>query len=233
MLVASVAANGSYWPCAAHFSVGHGAALCSALRAQLLMRIRMAVLRPLALLWVPHTRTTRLVCCAFQWRVVVQMTNLRDGISKGSTAACYTDLRACFACVRQRFGSLGTLFGCVFFFGFCQNLTVRFLKPQQRVITRFCPTSLTIEATQRSHTTLLTTFLHSTNCKNFAGVPPNNKFQHAHKFRYCKRKLSNTPAAPFLSICSSPKPLKPQQITIAVHYPRSQHTAMGAQPHES
>ena len=34
-LVASVAANGSYWPCAAHFSAGHGAALRSTLHAQL------------------------------------------------------------------------------------------------------------------------------------------------------------------------------------------------------
>ena len=33
--MASVAANGSYRPCVAHFSVGHDAALCSTLRAQL------------------------------------------------------------------------------------------------------------------------------------------------------------------------------------------------------
>ena len=33
MLIASVAANGGYQSCAAHFSAGHGTALCSTLRA--------------------------------------------------------------------------------------------------------------------------------------------------------------------------------------------------------
>ena len=58
-LVASVAANGSYWPCAARFPAGHGAALRSTLRAQLHMRVRMAVLRLPTLLRIPHTRPAR------------------------------------------------------------------------------------------------------------------------------------------------------------------------------
>ena len=66
MLVASVAANGGYWLCAAHFSAGHGAALRSTLRAQLRMRIRMAVLRPLALLRVPYAQMDRLARFAFR-----------------------------------------------------------------------------------------------------------------------------------------------------------------------
>ena len=70
-------------------------------------------------------------------------------------------------------------------------------KPRQRVITRFCPTLRTVEATQRFHTTLLTTFLHSTNCKNFCRGSPNNKFQLVHEFRSCKRKLLNTTVASF------------------------------------
>ena len=126
--MASVAANGSYRPCAAHFSVGHDAALRSTLGAQLRTRIRMADLRLLTLLRVPYARTARSTCFTFQWRAVVRMTNPCGGISKGFAAACYTDLRACSACVRQRFGSLGTPFGCVFFPSvFCQNFTVRFL----------------------------------------------------------------------------------------------------------
>ena len=171
--MASVAANGNYWSCATHFSTGHGAAPRSTLRAQLHLCILMAVLPPLTSLLVFLTRTARSACCAFQWRVVVRMTNLRDRISKRSAAACYTDLQACFACVWQRFGSLGTLFGCVFFSSvFCQNFTVCFLKPRQRVITRFCHTSPTVEATQCSRTTLLITSLHSTNCQNFCRGSP-------------------------------------------------------------
>ena len=118
MLVASVAANGSYWPCAAHFSAGHGAALRSTLHAKWRTRIRMVVLRLLTLLRVPHTRTARSACFAFQWRAVVRMTNLCDGISKGSVAACYTDLRVCFACVQRLFDPLVTPFDCVLFSSF-------------------------------------------------------------------------------------------------------------------
>ena len=56
------------------------------------------------------------------------MTNLRDGISKGSAAACFTDLRVCFACVQRLFGPLVTPFDCVLFSSvFYQNFTVRFL----------------------------------------------------------------------------------------------------------
>ena len=65
MLVASVAAKGGCWPCVAHFPAGHGAALRSTLRAQLRVRIRMAVPRPLALLRVPHARMARLARFAF------------------------------------------------------------------------------------------------------------------------------------------------------------------------
>ena len=64
-------------------------------------------------------------------------------------------------------------------------------------------------------------------------VPPNNEFQQTYEFRSCKRKLLNTPAAPFCRFAAHQKSQKPQQITIAVHNPRSQHTAKGAQPHES
>ena len=113
--MASGVANGGYWPCAVHFSVGHGTALRSTLRAQLLMRIRMAVLHPLALLQVPHTRTARSARFAFQRRAVVRMTNLCDGISYGSAAACYTGLQVCFACTQRLFGPLVTTFDCVLF----------------------------------------------------------------------------------------------------------------------
>ena len=68
------------------------------------MRIRMVVLHPLASLRVPHARTARSACFAFQWRAVVRMTNLRNGISYGSAAACYTDLQVCFACTQRLFG---------------------------------------------------------------------------------------------------------------------------------
>ena len=136
------------------------------------MRIRMAVLRPLALLRIPHTRTARSARFAFQRLAVVRMTNLCDGISKSSAAASYTDLRVCFACVQRLSGPLVTPFDYVFFPSFSPKLYSLLPKSQQRVITRFCPTSPTVEATQRSHTTLLSTFLHSTNCQNFCRVSP-------------------------------------------------------------
>ena len=175
-LGASAAANGGYRPCAVHFSIGHGAVLRSTLRAQLLMRIRMAVLRPLALLWIPHTRTARSARFAFQRRAVVRMTNLCDGISKSSAAACYTDLRVCLTCVQRLSGHLVTPFDCVFFSLFSPKLYSLLPKSRQRVITRFCPTSPTIEATQRFRSTLLTTFCTAPATQIFAGVPPNNKF---------------------------------------------------------
>ena len=171
--MASVAANGSYWPCAAHFSVGHGAALRSTLRAQLLMRIRMAVLRPRALLRVPHTRMARSARFAFQRRMVGRMTNLRDGISKVSAAACYTDLPSWFRLRSATCRHPQHPFRLhLLFFGFFAKIYGSLPKPQQRVITRFCPTSPTVEATQHPHTTLLITFLHSTNCKNFCRGSP-------------------------------------------------------------
>ena len=125
-------------------------------------------------------------------------------------------------------------FDHVFFPSFLPKLYSSLPKSRQRVITRFCPTSPTVEATQRSHTTLLTTFLHSTNCKNFCrGPPPQQQVSTTYEFRSCKRKLLNTLAAPFCRFAAHQKSQKPQQITIAVHNPRSQHTAKGAQPHKS
>ena len=175
-LVASATVHGGYWPFAAHFAAGHGATPRSTLRAQLLMRIRMAVLRPLALLQVPHTRTARSARFAFQQRAVPQMTNLCDGISYGPAAACYTDLQVCFACTQRLFGPPRHPFQlCFLFFVSLPKFYGSLPKPRQRVITRFCPTSPTVEATQRSHTTLLTTLLHSTNCKNFCRGSPQQR----------------------------------------------------------
>ena len=75
--------------------------------------------------------------------------------------------------------------------------------------------------------------LHSTNCKNFCGGPPQQQISTTYEFRSCKRKLLNTLATPFCRFAVHQKSQKPQQITIVVHNPRSQHTAKGAQPHES
>ena len=100
-LVASVAANGGYRPFATHFFAGHGVNLHSTLRAWLRMRIHVAVLRLLPLLWASHARMAQPTCFAFQRSAVVRMTNLCDRISKGSAAACYTDLQVCFVCVRS------------------------------------------------------------------------------------------------------------------------------------
>ena len=97
----------------------------------------------------------------FEWGAVVRMTNLCDGISKSSAAACYTDLRVCFACVQQLSGPLVTPFDCVFLPSFLPKLYGSLPKSQQRVITRFCPTSPTVEVTQRPRTTLFTVSLHS------------------------------------------------------------------------
>ena len=127
-LVASVAANGSYWSCAVHFSASHGAALRNTLCAQLRLRIRMVVLPLLTSLLVFLTQTARSACCVFQRRVVVRMTNLPDRISKRYAATCYTDLpswshlhSATCQPPRHPFGLR------LLFFGFCQNFTVRFL----------------------------------------------------------------------------------------------------------
>ena len=136
------------------------------------MCIRMAVLCLPTLLRVPHTRTARSACFAFQWRVVVRMTNLCDGISKSSAAACYTNLRVCFACVQPLSGLLVTPFDCVFFSSFLPKIYNSLPKPRQRVITRFCPTSPTVEATQRPCTTLLTTSQHNPSCQNFCRGSP-------------------------------------------------------------
>ena len=46
--------------------------------------------------------------------------------------------------------------------------------------------------------------LHSTNCKNFCGGPPQQQISTTYEFRSCKRKLLNTLAAPFCRF-SSPK----------------------------
>ena len=109
---------------------------------------------------------------ALQQRAVVRMTNLCNGINKSSAAACYTDLRVCFTCVQRLSGPLVTPFDCVFFPSFLPKFYSSLPKPRQRVITRFCTTSPTVEATQRPRATLLTTSQHSTNCQNFCRGSP-------------------------------------------------------------
>ena len=138
------------------------------------MRIRMAVLRLLPLLRVPHMHEWLDRRVSFQWRTVVRMTNLCDGISKRFRRRRVTPTCKLVSLAFKQISSpLVHPFRLRFLsFVFSQNFTVRFLKPQQRVITRFCPTSPTVEATQHSHTTLLTTFLHSTNCQNFCMGSP-------------------------------------------------------------
>ena len=92
----------------------------------------------------PNWRASRFKRC-----VVVRMTNLCDGISKSSAVAWYTDLRVRFVCVRQLSGPLVTPFDHVFFPSFLPKPYSSFPNSRQHVITHFCPTSPTVEATQR------------------------------------------------------------------------------------
>ena len=97
----------------------------------------------------------------FKRSMVVRMINLCDGIGKSSAAACYTDLRVRFGCVWQLSGPLDTPLDCVFFPSFLPQLYRSLPKPRQHVITRSCPTSPTVEATQHSHIAPFIVSLHS------------------------------------------------------------------------
>ena len=149
-LMASVAANGGCRPFAAHFFAGHGVTLRRTLRAWLRMRIRVAVLCLLPLLRASHVRMAQLTRFAFQRSAVIRMTNLCDGISKGSAAACYTSLQVCFVCIRSNLQAPLLPPSLAFsFFCFHQKLYSPLPKSQQRFTTRFCPTPPTVEAMQR------------------------------------------------------------------------------------
>ena len=157
----------------------------------------LAMARPYAVHYAPSC------ACAFEWRfyahwrycgslthewsdwrasrfersAVVRMTNLCDGISKRFRRSVLRRPASSFRLRSATFRPPCYPFDHVFFPSFLPKLYSLLPKSQQRVITRFCPTSPSVEATQCSHTTLLTTFCTAPTAKIFAGVPPNNRFQ--------------------------------------------------------
>ena len=165
------------------------------------MRIHMAVLRLLTLLRASHVRMAQPTRFTSQRSAVVRMINLRDRISKRfcRSYSCYTDLQACFVCVRSNFLAPVVPPSTAFsFLRFHPNLYCPPPKSQLLLIERFYPTPPTVEVTRCfPHGTVYSILAQHQRPKFFAGIPPNNRFQHVHKFRSCKRKLLNTTVATF------------------------------------
>ena len=192
----------------------------------------MAVLRSLALLRVLHTRTTRSAHCAFQWRVVVQMTNLRDGISKGSAAACYTDLRVCFTCVQRLFGPPRHPFQlCFLFFVSFPKFYGSLPKAATTCYYTFLPNIADHKGDATPpHNTAYHIFAQHQLQKFLQGFPPNNKFQLVHEFISCKRKLLNTTVASFCRRTAHKTAEISTVYRFADHGSRPQITANDSQP---
>ena len=132
------------------------------------------------------------------------------GSVKGFAAACYTNLRVCFVCVQQLSGSLVTPFDCIFFPSFLPRLYSSLPKSRQRVITRFCPTSPTVEATQRFRPAPFTTLTDKNFCRGFPQQTSFNKSKSSDP----ARKNSQHNSRFVLSTHSSQKPQKFQQLTV-------------------
>ena len=112
--------------------------------------------------------------------VVVRMTNLCDGIGKSSAAVCYTDLRVHFVCAWQLSDPLVTPVDHVFFPSFLPKPHSSFPKSQRRVITRFCSTSSTAEATQHfPRNTAHHILAHHQRPKFLQGFPPTASFNNS------------------------------------------------------